>query len=205
MKKSLITFFQLCIFSGLIIAQPTDEPIIRPGVFVGFNATQVDGDDLTGYRKIGANIGGTAFIRLPRNFSVSFEILYTQKGAKSTVNQPCPNSQSCKLILDYIDVPLMINYHDKQRAIFGLGVAYSNLIRHKEIEDGDDIDERNSYNRVNAEAVVSITFIFKENYGVNMRFTYSLSDINKEPIAYSNLKGGGQRNNVLSLRGLYLF
>ncbi|MEX2590268.1 MAG: hypothetical protein WD334_08680, partial [Chitinophagales bacterium] len=34
------------------------ESIFQPIIIAGFNAAQVEGDDIKGYRKLGANVGG---------------------------------------------------------------------------------------------------------------------------------------------------
>ncbi len=211
MQRYLLLSFQL--FSTLIVfAQEKEkESIFKPAVIIGFNATQVDGDDLAGYRKIGANIGGAAFVRLPKNFSFNFEILYSQKGSRSSASQAI-GSQSYRLILDYVDVPLVFNYHDRDKqkrdiAIFGLGVVFNSLVRQKQLIGGGDCHgiECNSYKRAGLEMLANVTFVFAKHFGVNLRFTYSLLNITSAPALGSNLKNGGQRNNIFALRGMYFF
>lgn len=211
MNKSIC--FALLFFSTLsAFSQKPDEKksIFRAAVIVGFNASQVDGDDLAGYRKIGLNAGGAAFILLPKNFSVNFEILYSQKGARASNNQ-LTNDVLKKLSLDYVDVPVLINYHDKDKegndvAIFGIGVILNSLVRTK-FEDiyGTLSPDTEIYERFGVEAAANVTFIFAKKFGINLRFAYSLNNIAKEPIPISNLKNGGQRNNLLSMRGMYFF
>jgi len=212
MQKYLLSAFLL--FSTLVAAQESrdeKEPVFKPALVAGFNATQVDGDDLAGYRKIGLNAGGSAFIRLPKNFSVNFEILYSQKGSRTSGNQTI-NSDTYKLILDYVDVPVIFNYHDKDAqkndvAIFGLGVIVNSLVRQKELIGGVECEggDCNTYKTLGLEAVASVTFVFAKHFGINLRFTYSLLNIASSNVPYSNLKNGGQRNNALALRMMYFF
>src|SRR5688572_14807215 len=108
MKKSI--FLSLLFFSTLVVYsqdQKKKESIFKPALIIGMNATQVDGDDLAGYRKVGLNAGAAAYIRLPKNFSINFEILYSQKGARASANQYILNSQDYKLVLDYVDIPII--------------------------------------------------------------------------------------------------
>ena len=67
MKKFLFLFSLLALHAFTLFAQEEDKSIFQPVVIIGFNATQVAGDDLAGYRKIGANTGAGVFIRLPKN------------------------------------------------------------------------------------------------------------------------------------------
>ena len=208
MKKSFVIhtllFSTLCLFAQ----ESKKESIFKPAIVLGFNATQVDGDALAGYRKFGLNAGGTVFVRLPKNFSVNFEILYSQKGSKKSNNQLNIDAPS-KLVLDYVDVPLIFNYHDKDSrgkeiAIFGLGFVFNSLVRFKiEDEFGPISNAKNPYQRFGLEAAANITFVFAKRFGANLRFTYSLLNIAKDPIAISNLKNNGQRNNVVTLRLMY--
>lgn len=211
MNKSIL--FALVFFSTLsAFAQKPDEKksIFRAAAILGFNATQVDGDDLAGYRKLGLNAGGAAFILLPKNFSVNFEILYSQKGARASSNQ-LTNDVLKKIVLDYVDVPVLINYHDKDKegndvAIFGVGVIFNSLVRYK-LEDiyGTLSPGTEIYERFGAEAAANVTFVFARKFGINLRFAYSLNNIAAVPIAISNLKNGGQRNNMLAARAMYFF
>ncbi|HXH19808.1 MAG TPA: porin family protein [Chitinophagales bacterium] len=212
MKKSAL-IASLLFSTGFLFGQEKskEESIFKAALIMGFNATQVDGDDLAGYRKIGANAGGAAYVRLPKNFSFSFEILYSQKGSRSSASQTF-GSQSYKLILDYVDVPVAFNYHDRDKhdrdiAIFGLGVVLNSLVRYKELRGGGEYEypEGSPYRRFGAEVLGNVTFLFAKHFGVNLRFTYSLTNITNRPLPFSNLKNGGQRNNVVTLRGMYFF
>ena len=55
--------------------------VFDAGVIVGMNFTQVHGDNLAGFNKFGLNTGAIAHINLNKSWSVSFEVLYTQKGS----------------------------------------------------------------------------------------------------------------------------
>lgn len=217
MKKSIL--FHLLFFSTLLaFAQIQDKPnekksVFRPALMVGMNATQVDGDDLAGYRKVGLNAGAGVYVLLPRNFSVNMEILYSQKGARTSANQMVQNSDDYKLILDYVDIPLIFNYHDKDNmkekdvAIFGLGFIVNTLVRNKQLFGGQECvgNDCNEYRKLGLEAVANVIFVFARKFGVNLRFTYSMLNITSKPVDYSNLKNGGQRNNVLTFRTMYFF
>ena len=215
MKKILVSFFIFC-FAIPALAQEPDEnkSIFQAAAIIGFNATQVDGDAIAGYRKIGANIGGAAYITLPKNFSFNFEILYSQKGSRTNSHEDLAGAyrfESFKIILDYVDVPLLFNYHDKdgsgkEIAVFGLGVVFNSLVRNKTLVAGiEDDAEAEAYKRFGAEAVANVIFRFAKRFGANIRFTYSLTNIRSTPFHISSLKNGGQRNNVLTVRAMYFF
>jgi len=121
------------------------------GIAAGFNVTQVDGDQVFGYQKFGFN--GGPYIKLmldkKQRFSITMELLYTQKGAAK--KYPGPNAyQYChpikdtaifdsnypdydkkffyKLRTDYLEIPLLLHYEDPRSKFgFGVGVAWSRL------------------------------------------------------------------------------
>jgi opacity protein-like surface antigen len=214
--------FCLLIFHILLInnagAQEEKNPdrkvrqsIFRPYLAAGMNASQVDGDDLAGYTKLGFNGGAGIFIMLPKNFSAGFEIIYSQKGAITTKNNRSPLFDYFKLNIDYVDVPLMISYHDKQRAIFSLGVILNNLVRAKEARGSNPRGiQPFEYKQFALEGMAGISFHFTKNLGINLRFAYSLTDIAKAKYMVgnqyvSNLRDHSQRNNYISARLFYLF
>lgn len=212
MKKTiaLLLFHTILIISAY--GQQTSNPeskvkksLFRPFVVAGFNAAQVDGDDVAGYTKLGFNGGIGTFIMLPKNFSVGFELLYSQKGAITTKNNRSPQFDYFKLNIDYLDVPIMISYHDKERAIFSLGMIVNNLARVKE-ERGFNVGlyPDFDYKQVSLEGMASVSFHFSKKLGMNLRFAYSLNDIAKQKYGISNLKDSSQRNNYFTARMFYL-
>jgi hypothetical protein len=187
MKKTLLLFLFHIVLISIAHAQDGSNPeskvkksLFRPFVVAGFNAAQVDGDDVAGYTKLGFNGGIGTFIMLPKNFSVGFELIYSQKGAITTKNTRSPQFDYFKLNIDYLDVPVMISYHDKERAIFSLGIIVNNLVRTKE-ERGYNpspiISPDFEYNQLALEGMANVSFHFSKKFGANLRFAYSLTDI----------------------------
>src|SRR5688572_18833955 len=106
----------------------------RTAAVLGINMSQIDGDNLAGYHKIGLNTGLKSYAMLSEKFSLSFEMLFSQKGARSTTfftpNHPV------RLTLNYVEIPVEINFHDRESAIFSAGLAYARLLSYKRIEAG---------------------------------------------------------------------
>jgi len=126
------------------------------GLTAGINLTQVDGDQVFGYHKVGFN--GGPFVKLmidkKQRFSVTIELLYSQKGAAK--KYPGPNRIEYnhalndttlydtrytgfdkkffyKLRTDYLEIPLLFHYDDPRSKIsVGVGIAWSRLVYIKE-------------------------------------------------------------------------
>jgi len=126
------------------------------GIAAGINLTQVDGDEVFGYYKVGFNGGPYLKLMVDKKqcFSVTMELLYTQKGAQKKYPGPIPQ-EYChplgdtaffdprypeydkkffyKLRTDYIEIPVLFHYDDpRSKVSIGVGVAWSGLVYIKE-------------------------------------------------------------------------
>ncbi|MCL2168144.1 MAG: PorT family protein [Lentimicrobiaceae bacterium] len=125
------------------------------GVAAGFNLTQVDGDNVFGYYKAGFNGGPYVKLMLDRKqrFSLTMELLYTQKGAfkKGTnnigyfalgdtllidPNYPDYNKKYYyNLRTDYLEIPLLVHFEDPRSKVgIGIGLSWARLVYIKEYE-----------------------------------------------------------------------
>lgn len=204
----------LCNISFFLIAMGQQDPeskvkrqLFRPFVTAGFNATQVDGDDIAGYNKFGFIGGIGTFIMLPKNVSVGLELAYSQRGARSTKRNPHPEFNKFKLKLNYVELPIMISYHDRNRAIFSGGIIINTLAAYDEVRFGTSFSDTinfTPYKTISADIMGSISFHFTKKLGINLRFAYSLSNIANEKNLRSNRKDQTERSNLMTARLFYL-
>jgi hypothetical protein len=172
------------------------------GVILGLNFTQVHGDNLAGFNKIGINTGGIAHINFNRNWSMSFEILYSQKGSATL---PDPNDPfEYKLNLQYAEIPVMVNYNDKNRLIFSAGLGYGRLFSVREVVNGNETANiEAAFNTNELSYLFGGTFLIGEmrNFGINLRYQGSITAVGES----ANPAVPGLANVILSLRGIYYF
>lgn len=208
----------LSVFPGAHAQNPTDyyEEIPRTfygGLIAGSNFTQVDGDNYAGYRHIGINVGGIVYTRFDEHLAASLEILYSQKGAKS--NGPTEVFggyviQDYKVILNYAEVPIQLNYFDKRKSHFGAGFSVSRLISATETGTATggpplpvNFDEY-PFRKMDFNFIVGGNLHLYSGFFLNIRFQYSLASIRKDPPPV--FKGRDQQfNNMWALRLMYLF
>jgi hypothetical protein len=201
MKKIFAGLFFVFSFS-LMYAQADGETpplkMFRGYIAAGLNAAQIEGDGMGGYTKLGANAGVGTFIMFKETFSASIEIAYSMRGAQSKFTNNNPFTFQ-RYSTDYIQLPVLLNYHNEKFGIFGGGFTLGRLVR------------TNFYNPISGFSELRVTpwdlamtlgytYVFAEKFGLNFNFNYSLSN---------NLKGsirrGGWYHNFLSLRFYYLF
>ena len=81
----------------------------KAAILVGANFSQVDGDQLGGYNKLGLNTGIEISRSVNDNWDAAFEIRYTMKGSKKVLD-PKSLDPTLKLSYHYIEVPLLAKY-----------------------------------------------------------------------------------------------
>ncbi|MDD5508213.1 MAG: hypothetical protein PHD25_07755, partial [Bacteroidales bacterium] len=71
-----ILLIGLLSFSVTVKAQ-----FIKGAVIGGVNLSQVDGDEVYGFKKFGANVGAAAIIPFTDHWEVSIETIFSKKGS----------------------------------------------------------------------------------------------------------------------------
>lgn len=205
MRKLLISLILL--FIGVF----TQAQSIRGQIITGFNMSQVDGDEVVGYKKIGANLGVGAMLPMGEHWLISIETLFNQKGAykKYPVEYDTLPYPYYNLRLNYAEVPLMIHYNDKDVLTFGTGFSYGRLVSMKEIEHGSQIDwttRTGGYNRGDWNFLFNVRFRLYYGLHFDIRYAYSFAKIRTR--TFINATGTWTRdqfNNTLSFRLVYVF
>lgn len=212
MKKILFLLF----FFNLFFAKTVFNQIFRGGPILGFNATQVDGDERYGYHKFGLHSGGTVIVPLKNNFSVAMELLYNEKGS---YRKPHPVyfdtlNGAYHLIMNYVEIPAMVYYKDKDFITFGTGLSYNYLFKYAEYENGKritswnkDLPEPEKYD-ITWIAHVDIPLTKKiPNLKLNFRYCYSIKSF--RTVTFKGLQGDPwqrkQYHNILTFRLMYIF
>ncbi|MGB0839673.1 MAG: porin family protein [Chitinophagales bacterium] len=195
------------LFFHISVAQ--ESQVFNAGFTFGGNFTQIDGDAIGGYTKIGLNAGLVSEINLNDSWRLGFELLYSQKGSSTFFSTGNTTSTNFTIALDYIDIPILIKYYDWRGGFtFGAGGSLGRIIRGKYTEDGVDLsdilfNEPYPTNRWDIAYLADLGYMINDVWGVNIRYQYSLLKIRTDPT--SNFRNQGQFNNVISGRVLFIF
>ncbi len=215
MKKFFLTLVVLT-FSSVVVNVYGQR--VMGALIGGFNLTHVEGDDVFGFRKIGLNTGAAAIVPFSDRWSFTIEAIYTQKGSNHKEGgrgmdyRYRHDYNQYKLVLNYLEVPILVHYNDKNKIKAGLGVAYGRLIEVKEWEDHVRIAtttltngpyEINDYN-----GLIDIQIPIYKQLKFNARYAFSLFKIRER--TYQNVnpdeeKIRKQYNRVLSFRLIWMF
>src|SRR5690606_7644143 len=99
MRKSTWIAGLLLFTSYFAIAQQ-----FKGAVMLGFNAAQINGDDMAGYKKLGLTGGAKIIYDLGEKWFPSMEFLYSQRGSRNNVFKTSSDND-IHIDLKYIEIP----------------------------------------------------------------------------------------------------
>ena len=172
----------------------------------GVNFAQIDGDAYSGYNKAGFDVGAGVLVRFHKYFSTSVEVGYTMWGAQANLIEK--NTDLYRTNLNYVQIPIAINVHEKEIFLFSAGLNVSFLAQFKErneigINTTDTVQPQPK--RFDLDAFASIHFIIKKQFGIGLKFSYSMIPFRGiEPVYASLTHIHNEYNNVLTIRFMYI-
>jgi hypothetical protein len=199
--KKLVCFF---LFVLLFVSKIQAQQRFTAGVKLGLTTTQVEGDTYSGFDKLGVVGGAFVAARLKEKWSAQFEMIYIQKGSKHNSNFELGDYSYYLLQLQYIEVPLLIQYRYK-KITFELGPGYGYLIKEKEYNEIQELTGLHPMNNSELSINYGVNCFVYKNFGVSLRYSNSLTSIRSFTSGKKNWNTPGQRNNVLAVNFTYTF
>jgi hypothetical protein len=149
------------------------------GPLVAGIASQIDGDDWGGYNKLGFTVGGYAWYDFDDRLSLSPEITVGIRGSREV------ELGYEQYNLSVIDVPLLLRYRvlgemDGQNLLLEGGPSANILLSAKSGFGPQKLDLMPQFNRFNVSGSLGGTFFFNANVGLFGRWTYALTNLNKQ-------------------------
>jgi hypothetical protein len=180
--------------SSLSFAQEKDKTASSPvrfGIKAGLNVASVNSDDA----KAKAGIYGGFFANIPvaSSFSVQPELLYNGMGAKNE------DFSDVRLNLDYISLPVMLQYNVLPELYLEAGPQFSFAISRKIKGDGGSVDVKNFYKGFDLGIGLGAGYYIAQGFGVTARFVAGATDI------IENNNDDAIRNTVFQVGVAYKF
>ncbi len=181
---------------------------IQGAVILGGNLSKVDGDEVDGWKRIGANVGMSAIMPLSKKFFLAIETIYNQKGSYEKHNNSDTTDIKYKLILDYVEVPLLVYFKDKGGISAGTGFSWGRRVRFKEwVNSNDEELYSNSeipYKKSDFCWIADFRFNIYKNLKFNFRYSNSISKIRTKYYPKPG-ENRDQYNRQLTFRLIYVF
>ncbi len=165
--KILISFVCLFFFNNNVKGQN----IFKASAVIGFTMSQIDGDGLLGYDKLGLTGGLKVAYPVSEKIDINLELLYSQRGSQSGFLSSGIDIQ--KTHLDYFEIPVYaslkdwyIEDEDYYRINIHAGLSYGYLMNITSANGlfDDDISQFN---------VNDISWIIGPSYSINPRWTFT--------------------------------
>jgi len=199
----------------LALSSPLSAQRFKGAVMGGMNLSQVDGDEVYGYKRVGGHFGLAAILPI-KKWDITLETIFNQKGAYEGAQYldsafGTVINGKYDLRLNYVEIPVLAHYTDRDRFTAGAGFSYGRLVSLNEIEhDGvippysDTVEFRkNDFN-----VLVDLQIRIWKRLKFNARFSYSIFPI-RERTFYSLYSinpphDRKQYNHMLTFRLVYV-
>lgn len=174
------------------------------GIIAGVNTSQVSGDDLGGFHKIGFYTG--AFVKLPlnRNSSFQIELAFIQKGSREKIDENSQNINPYTLELDYVEVPIIYQWNQKPFS-FQIGITGGILIKNEEGDGLNNFEGKPEFSPFEFGALLGINYMINKKLGFNWRICNSILAIREHSQGQSFRLNQGQYNTGLAFSFFYNF
>lgn len=197
--------FYLVILLLTIVSLSGFSQRFEGGVLVGLNASQVDGDNYSGYRKPGIALGGYVQTNLSRTVYAGMELKFAQKGSRNIDSLAIQGQIKYIMRLNYVDLPVYLGVRTSERISLLVGVSPGYLISGTEYNDYGKLTEQDqkAFSEFDLQGMLGFRFQFTKRLFVDLRGAYSVLPIRKQkgdPLWYWK---SNQFNNLLSTTVLY--
>lgn len=191
------------------------------GLIMGTTISQVDGDNYGGYHKI-SPLGGF-YVRntFGDKWGASASIEYKRKGSKEVQkNEYHETTRLYNLSLDYIEVPVMINYKIESVGIPGLfkftipndllidfGFSYAYLLHSQEMINGSVDPTADAFRKYEVANHLGLNYHLNDHWMINWRISYTFIflPIREHPGGQVYWFNRGQYNHGMSFALKYEF
>ena len=213
-------FFIISILIGMFTAgfaqekEKTDLSRFYGGVRVGFTASQISGDDLSGFHKVGAAAGlfvNHSVIESGR-LKLQLELDFMMKGSHSYTPKNVIADNFYSLTLGYVEVPLMLVWTAGKWQLWGqnfnfeleIGPAFGVHVFTREREANGPIVGRPPFRWYEFSGLAGISLMIADHHSVNVRFDNSIIPVRIPTWVYDRVLYK-QFNTVMTFSYCYQF
>ncbi len=183
----------ICIFCIYVVIGAASKLSAQKGfsgTFVtGLTASQIDGDRLVGYNKLGITAGMKLGYELSSRFEGNMEILYTQRGSRSQTFGSGPEVEIT--MADYFELPIYLTLRDwyikegsyHKISVHG-GFSYANLLN---ASSNSELYNADLFKKSDISWLIGVNYAFTRNWRMTVRYSRSISKLLEDealPINY---------------------
>lgn len=176
----------------------------KAAVLAGINSSQVSGDELSGFNKVGLFIGGSAILPVSEKSLVEMELLFIQKGSKTPTPKDGAANYFYRMSLNYLEVPLIYTFQPVKYVSVHAGPTFGVLVGSREEDNAGELTGQIPFQKTELGIDGGLSVYFSEHLSLTMRLSTSLLPIRKTG-ANTPLFESGQYNSGLAFFLQYTF
>ena len=159
--------------TSLLFAQSVPERRFEASVTVGPTVTQLDGDNLRGFRRWGGQGGLQVNYVFNNRWRAGIELLYSQHGSqrRDIDDRNSAETDIEKVNINMVQAPLLVHFRDWKVGLTA-GASYGNIINYEVIEvDGEDAVEAHPLSEDVFSLILGGSFHFTDNLALEIRWS----------------------------------
>jgi hypothetical protein len=203
-NKGFVCCFSLFIVLLLFVPNSYAQEF-KGGLKGGICASQVSGDDLSGFDKAGLILGGYVARSLSERVALQMEIMYIQKGSRKNARPDKGDYQSYIMRLNYIEIPVLLNWRHKKKWGFEIGPSIGYLFKSYEADEFGVFVNARPFNPTEIAINFGLNYYMTENLFVNTRYGNSVLPIRDHVSGATYKLNWGQYNTAISFTLNYQF
>jgi len=187
----ILTIFLLC---GILTTNSHAQSF-GGGLIAGVSTSQVAGDMLGGFNKIGLMAGAYTNLKVNKNMSFQFEITYIEKGSR---NPNIHKNNIQEITLSYVEVPVSVNLQQKENLGIEIGILPAFITSSKMNDYYSETTISPAFSKYDFGIFAGINYHITDNIILNTRISNSIIPIRPHVSGATNGWNKGQYNTVLS-------
>ncbi len=185
MKKNILCLLFLC------ACFYTTAQTFRAALVAGVNASQINGDLIAGFDKLGLHGGLKVVSDISDRLEGSLELLYSERGSRASGKFVDPFF----IRINYVEIPLIAAYKDwlrddYYRLRFEGGLSLGRLLK-GEMEDATGTVAVDAYKDTDISWLVGVTYHSSEQLAFSARYTQSINFLLSQnlPTGFTRMRG----------------
>ena len=175
------------------------------GVKAGVSATQISGDQLSGFNQAGLMAGGYVGTALSEKFDLALEILFLQKGSRKNADPEKGDYVSYLLRLNYFEFPVVLQWKFSKRFTLEAGPTVAALVSFKEEDEYGEIDQPRDFKTVEIGFTGGLKVNIVKQLAFNIRYENSLLPVREHYSGEGYRLNQGQYSTAILFAAQYTF
>lgn len=193
MKKIILSAMAVFAF-GFTNAQETKFGL-KAGLNISNQKYEAEGISVNANSIVGVQVGGFAEIKVADKFAIQPEVLFSTEGSKIKAE-----GEEILFNLSYINVPVMAKFYPAPKFSIQAGPQLGFLVSAKGKFNDEKVDIKDGYKSINFGLNLGAGYEFTDNFLVDVRYNFGLSDISE-----TNEEGIKTKGSVFSIAFGYKF